>query len=145
MALAILPQPVHTIPLDSDVCALARELQDEEGLPIRAALVLADMQLAGLAAYATAWDQWAHAQKEEGTTVVERCPMCDARIVGRQYYVGGRGYLYFDVCGATGATSAGRHKRNGPSVPSLATCNTGPALSEREVHQDSSRDHATHR
>ena len=100
MAPAILPQPVHTFPLGAEVGALARELQDEEGLPIRAALVLAEMQLAGLAAYAAAWEQWAHAQKEE---VINRCPVCDCRIVGRQYYVGGRGYVYFDVCEGDGS------------------------------------------
>ncbi len=31
------------------------------------------------------------------------CPMCGAEIVGRQYYVGGRGYVYFDVCSGDGA------------------------------------------
>src|SRR5688500_1040565 len=100
MALAILPQPVHTIPLDSDVCALARELQDEEGLPLRAALVLADMQLAELADYAALWDQWATARKEE---TINRCPVCGSQIVGQQYYVGGRGYVYFDVCECDGS------------------------------------------
>ena len=29
---------------------------------------------------------------------VECCPMCGALIEGRQYYVGGKGYVYFDVC-----------------------------------------------
>lgn len=29
---------------------------------------------------------------------VEVCPMCGSPIVPRQYYVGGRGYLYFDIC-----------------------------------------------
>src|SRR5688500_6556640 len=106
MALSIVPHAAHTIPLDTEICALARELQDEEGLPIRAALVLADMQLAGLAAYATAWDQWAHAQKEEATAVGERCPVCGSRIVGQQWYVGGRGYVYFDVCEGDGSHPA---------------------------------------
>ena len=32
-----------------------------------------------------------------------RCPMCGAEIVGRQYYVGGRGYVYFDVCSGDGS------------------------------------------
>ncbi len=31
------------------------------------------------------------------------CPMCGAAIVGRQYYVGGRGYVYFDVCSGDGS------------------------------------------
>ncbi len=95
MATAILPQPVHTIPLDREVCALARELQDEEGQPIRAALVIADMQIAGLAAYAAAWDREATARKE---AMIERCPVCGCRIIGQQFYIGGRGYVYFDVC-----------------------------------------------
>ncbi len=34
---------------------------------------------------------------------VELCPMCGERIEGRQYYVGGRGYVYFDVCSGDGA------------------------------------------
>ncbi len=33
---------------------------------------------------------------------VEHCPMCSAPIEGRQYYVGGRGYVYFDVCSGDG-------------------------------------------
>ena len=32
-----------------------------------------------------------------------RCPMCGAEIVSRQYYVGGRGYVYFDVCSGDGS------------------------------------------
>ncbi len=31
------------------------------------------------------------------------CPMCGAPIVGRQYYVGGRGYVYFEVCAGDGS------------------------------------------
>ena len=34
--------------------------------------------------------------------LVELCPMCNAPIEGRQYYVGGRGYVYFDVCSGDG-------------------------------------------
>ena len=31
------------------------------------------------------------------------CPMCGAAIEGRQYYVGGRGYTYFEVCSGDGS------------------------------------------
>ncbi len=31
------------------------------------------------------------------------CPMCGAPIEGRQYYVGGRGYVYFDICPGDGS------------------------------------------
>ncbi len=31
------------------------------------------------------------------------CPMCGAPIEGRQYYVGGRGYCYFEVCSGDGS------------------------------------------
>ena len=31
------------------------------------------------------------------------CPMCGAPIVGRQYYVGGRGYVHFEVCSGDGS------------------------------------------
>ena len=31
------------------------------------------------------------------------CPMCGAPIVGRQFYVGGKGYVYFDVCSGDGS------------------------------------------
>ncbi len=31
------------------------------------------------------------------------CPHCGQAIVGRQYYVGGRGYVYFDVCSGDGS------------------------------------------
>ena len=34
---------------------------------------------------------------------IERCPMCGAPIEGRQFYVGGTGYVYFDVCAGDGA------------------------------------------
>ena len=34
---------------------------------------------------------------------VERCPMCGAVIEGQQFYVGGKGYVYFDVCSGDGA------------------------------------------
>ncbi len=34
---------------------------------------------------------------------VELCPMCQAPIEGRQYYVGGIGYTYFDVCSGDGS------------------------------------------
>ncbi len=32
-----------------------------------------------------------------------RCPMCHAPIVGQQYYIGGRGYVYFDICSGDGS------------------------------------------
>ena len=35
--------------------------------------------------------------------IVERCPMCNAPIEGRQYYIGGRGYVYFDICSGDGS------------------------------------------
>ena len=35
--------------------------------------------------------------------LVETCPMCGEPIEGRQYYVGGKGYVYFDVCSGDGA------------------------------------------
>ena len=31
------------------------------------------------------------------------CPMCGAAIEGRQYYVGGKGYTYFEVCSGDGS------------------------------------------
>ncbi len=31
------------------------------------------------------------------------CPMCGAPIEGRQYYVGGKGYTYFEVCSGDGS------------------------------------------
>ncbi len=40
------------------------------------------------------------AQRQE---YVETCPMCGAPIEGRQFYVGGRGYVYFDVCSGDGS------------------------------------------
>ncbi len=33
---------------------------------------------------------------------LETCPMCGAPIEGKQYYVAGRGYIYFDVCNGDG-------------------------------------------
>ena len=34
--------------------------------------------------------------------LVELCPMCHTPIEGRQYYIGGKGYVYFDVCSGDG-------------------------------------------
>ena len=34
---------------------------------------------------------------------VEGCPMCGAPIEARQFYVGGKGYTFFDVCSGDGS------------------------------------------
>lgn len=44
-----------------------------------------------LAAYATGWDRQASAARP-------CCPMCGCAIEPRAYYVGGRGYVYVEVC-----------------------------------------------
>ena len=84
MALAILPQPVQSAPVDA---ALVREISDLEGIGTRAAAVLAALYGDELRAYAAAWD----AQQP-------RCPQCGATLEPRQYYAGGRGYQFVDVC-----------------------------------------------
>jgi hypothetical protein len=59
-------------------------------------------ETAALAAYAAAWDAQAG----------PRCPQCPAQLVTRQYYVGGRGYVYLEVCLACGDDAprlGGRH------------------------------------
>ncbi len=83
-----------------EVQALALEIADEEGIGLRTALVLADLHADELTAYAAGWDEAAEAQR---AALVERCPVCGSEIVGRQYYIGGRGYVYFDVCSGDGS------------------------------------------
>ncbi len=83
-----------------EVHALAQEISEEEGIGRRAALVLADLHMSELAAYAREWDEAAEAHR---AALVERCPVCGSEIVGQQYYVGGRGYMYFDVCSGDGS------------------------------------------
>ena len=102
MATASLPRAERTAQVIdlADVRALAQEISEDEGIGMRTALVLADLQMGELAAYARDWDAAAEAQQ---AALVERCPVCSATIVGRQYYVGGRGYVYFDVCSGDGS------------------------------------------
>ena len=83
MALAIVPSPVKPV----DV-ALVREISDLEGIGIRAAAVLAALYGDELLAYATSWDAAAQ----------PRCPQCGATLEPRQYYAGGRGYRFVEVC-----------------------------------------------
>ena len=82
MALAIVPPPVKAVD-----AALVREISDLEGIGIRAAAVLAALYGDELLAYADAWD----AQQP-------RCPQCGATLEPRQYYAGGRGYRFVEVC-----------------------------------------------
>jgi hypothetical protein len=44
-----------------------------------------------LEAYSASWDAWAASQRP-------CCPQCGAQLVSMQFYVGGRGYRFFDVC-----------------------------------------------
>ena len=101
MATAILTRRSIQPALDPEVFALAEEIADEQGVGFRLGLVLAELQLDDLTAYAQAWDAAARAQQA-------RCPVCGARIEGRQYYVGGRGYCDFDVCSGDGSHSSRR-------------------------------------
>ncbi len=94
MATASLPQPVK--PIDPDIIALAAEIEDAEGLGHRAALVIAELMAPELAGYAASWDAWAASQRPI-------CPMCGAAIEPRQYYVGGKGYMLFEVCSSDGS------------------------------------------
>src|SRR5687767_9467344 len=80
-----------------DVETLAHEIADEEGLGIKLARVLAELQYDELAQYAHEWNCRAKAQRE-AVTRQATCPVCGSQIVGQQWYVGGRGYVYFDVC-----------------------------------------------
>ena len=89
MATAILPQPAPSAPVD---LPLAHEIADVEGIGLPVALVLAELYRDELLAYAEAWDVWAAAQQP-------RCPECGAPLECRQAYVGGRGYVYVEVCG----------------------------------------------
>ena len=84
MARASVPQPVHPTPVDA---ALVREISDLEGIGIQAAAVLAALYSDELLGYAAAWD----AQQP-------RCPQCGAALEPRQYYAGGRGYKFVEVC-----------------------------------------------
>jgi hypothetical protein len=86
----------------TDVERLARKIADEEGIGIKLARVLAELQYDELAAYAQDWNRSAQTQKE-ATTRRAVCPVCEEPIIGRQYYVGGRGYVYFDVCSGDGS------------------------------------------
>ncbi len=108
MALAIVAQPVHqSAPVvapcekrvDLDLRALAEEISEDEGVGMPIALMLAALYRDGLTDYAEAWDRAAAAQRQAEAT----CPMCGTTIEGRQYYVGGRGYVYFDVCSGDGS------------------------------------------
>lgn len=45
-----------------------------------------------------AWRLLIKAAELARTPKVELCPMCGAPLEGRQFYVGGKGYAYFDVC-----------------------------------------------
>ena len=92
MALAIVPQPVK--PVDA---ALVREISDLEGIGTRAAAVLAALYADELLAYAAAWD----AQQP-------RCPQCGATLEPRQYYAGGRGYQFVEVCSGDASHSSKR-------------------------------------
>ncbi|HSH78187.1 MAG TPA: hypothetical protein VLA19_06615 [Herpetosiphonaceae bacterium] len=57
------------------------------------------------------WHVWAYRIMHTASVLAQRaaaatsgtCPMCGAAIVGRQYYVGGRGYVYFDICSGDGS------------------------------------------
>ena len=94
MATAILPQPVPST--HPELLALAHEIANVEGLGLRTALVLAKQALEGLTAYAEGWDVWAAAQQP-------RCPQCGATLEHTVSYVGGRGYLSFEVCSGDGS------------------------------------------
>ena len=83
MALAIVASPVK--PVDA---ALVREISDLEGIGIRAAAVLAALYGDELLAYAMDWD----------TAAQPRCPQCGTTLEPRQYYAGGRGYQFVEVC-----------------------------------------------
>ncbi len=95
MATAILPQPAPSAPVD---LPLAQEISDLEGIGLKTALVLAELYRDDLMAYAEDWDVWA----AESANIHPRnvCPQCGAALECRQAYVGGRGYVYIEVCGA---------------------------------------------
>ncbi len=95
MATAILPQPAPSAPVD---LPLAHEVVDVEGLGLPVALVLAELYRDDLMAYAAQWD----ADAAESANVPEWnvCPECGAALESHQAYVGGRGYVYVEVCGA---------------------------------------------
>ena len=110
MATAIVAHPVqYTHP---DLLALAHEISDDEGIPLRVATVLAELYFDELMAYAHGWDMWTTRVEHNGdgstlrqgdTSTVARCPECGSAIVSRQYYVGGQGYRYFEVCSGDGS------------------------------------------
>src|SRR3712207_467069 len=99
MATALYTAPVRpSLPvLDDESLALVLEIMDLEGLGFQAAVAIADMELPSLIDYAHTWDCWSKAQ-QEAHTAQATCPMCGAPIVGVQYYIGGKGYVWFDVC-----------------------------------------------
>ena len=87
MANAIVASPVKSTTVD---LPLAQEIADDEGLGLPVALVLAELYRDELLAYAAQWDAAAQ----------PRCPESGAALESRQAYVGGRGYVYIEVCGA---------------------------------------------
>ncbi len=100
MATAILPQPAPSAPVD---LPLAQEIADLEGIGLKTALVLAELYRDELLAYAAQWDESAATQRCAISALSAKsptCPQCGAAIECRQAYVGGRGYVYIEVCGA---------------------------------------------
>ena len=96
MATAIVPSSVNSTPVD---LPLAHEIADVEGIGLKTALVLAELYRDELLAYAEGWDVWA-AEAKNYSSRVQFCPQCGAALECRQAYVGGRGYVYIEVCGA---------------------------------------------
>src|SRR5688572_9097002 len=88
----------------SDVETLAHVIADEEGVGIKLARVLAELQYDELATYAISWDRAAACEKSEKSEKRSAsCPVCGSPIVGQQCYVGGRGHLFFEVCAGDGS------------------------------------------
>ncbi len=84
MATCILQQPPAVRLVDHDLISLALEISDLEGVGFRTALVLTEQHRGELIEYANDWECWHKARREahEGQAA---CPMCGARIEGRQY------------------------------------------------------------
>ena len=97
MATAILPQPAPSTPVD---LPLAQEISDDEGLSFSVALILAELYRDDLMAYAAQWEESDAAQKCAISALSAKSPTCFPSLENHQAYVGGRGYVYIEVCGA---------------------------------------------
>ena len=109
MATASLPRAARTRRIDADLAALAQEIGEDEGIGLPPATVLALLYRDGLTDYALAWDAWTPRERSERSAQCGAgCPVCGAALEGRQSYIGGRGYCYFDVCSGDGSHFARR-------------------------------------